>query len=166
MIIDQRRAHIKVLYERYLKIVEKGKSFTQKQMFPVQIEPEASDCVLLDDMLDNLKDLGLELEKKGNNIYSITGLPSDIRGVNPASLIETLLENYKNTGEEVKLSFTDKIALSLAKASAINYGRVLESEEMQSLFDRLFASHTPTYTPDGKLIVKIIEIDEIENKFS
>ena len=165
MIIDQRRAHIRILFDRYTEIQKEGKGYSQKQMFPVDIQPGTEDSAILDELMPELNELGFILNKNDNSTYSITGIPADIKDSNPGSLLESLLEDYKETGDKLKLSSRDKVALALSRASAINYGKILENEEMENIFNDLFSCDSPTYTPDGRLIVMILGLEEIEQRF-
>ncbi len=164
MIIDQRRAHIRVLFENFKNKLENNKGFSQKVMFPVYFEPDAETALLLDEIMQHIVTIGFEITKTENGSYEINGTPADISNHDPKILIEQILENYKHTGVELKLKLYDKIAYSLAKASAITYGKTLSSEEMSELFDSLFACKIPSYTPSGKLILSIITLSEITNR--
>ena len=165
MIIDQRRAHIRILFERYKNLQNSGQGFSQRQMFPIQFDVNPHDNIIITELMPELRNIGFELEKKNDNSYAILGIPADIDIYDPGKLIDSLIQHYKNTGDEIRISERDKIALSLSKAYAIEYGKVMSNEEMNELFNGLFSCETPTYTPDGKLIIKIIDIDEIEEKF-
>jgi DNA mismatch repair protein MutL len=76
-----------------------------------------------------------------------------------------LVQNVSNTEVEAQISIQEKMALSLAEASALKSGQVLTSTEMSDLIDRLFACSDSNYTPNGKLIMTIIGLDEIGRRF-
>ena len=164
MIIDQRRAHIRVLFENFKNNLDNNRGLSQKVMFPVYFEPDASKAVLLDEIIEHIVKIGFEIKKTEEGSYEINGTPADIANHDPKVLIEQILDNYRQTGSELKLDLYDKIAYSLAKASAITYGKVLSVEEMSELFDSLFACKTPSYTPSGKLILSIVTLSEITDR--
>jgi len=161
MIIDQRRAHIRVLYESYKNILEKNIGFSQKVMFPVYFEPDTKNAEIFAEILPHIIKIGFEIAKTEEGNYEINAVPSDIINHDPKLLIEQILENYNRTGSEIKFEIQDKIAYSLASASAINYGKSLSTLEMSELFDNLFACKTPAYTPNGKLVLNIVTLAEI-----
>jgi DNA mismatch repair protein MutL len=111
-----------------------------------------------------VKKIGIEIRLKSSNTIEVKGIPAESDITNPLMVIESLLEQYadnKDFGE----SLMERIALSLARATAIQYGRVLEHEEMRELLDRLFACSAPNYTPDGQKVVSFIKTEEIEKLF-
>jgi DNA mismatch repair protein MutL len=80
-------------------------------------------------------------------------------------MIEKLLEEYKNSPVDAKGKVREQVALSLAKAASLNYGAELKTEEMNHLIDNLFACETPNYSPEGKPVLSIISLDDLEKTF-
>ncbi|MBI5219688.1 MAG: DNA mismatch repair endonuclease MutL [Bacteroidia bacterium] len=165
MAIDQKRAYERILYERFLSALENSQGIVQKILFPKIIELQAADASLLKEILPDLNRLGFEINELGKNTFSVNGTPSDIGSYDANKIIEGLIENYKNSQVDIKITAREKIALSLAKVSAVNYSKPLANEEMQALFDSLFACSVPNYTPDGKLIISIFSNEEFEKRF-
>lgn len=164
MIIDQKRAHERILFENYIQSLAKNVPMAQKTLFPDTVEMDASDHNILMEILDDICAIGFDISDFGNNTIIINGCPSDIPNPNPKELIEILIEKYKSTEGDIKVNAKEKIAGSLAMASAINYGTPLTLEEMQEIVDQLFACEEPNYSPSGKKVISIITIDEFENK--
>ncbi|MCF8371596.1 MAG: DNA mismatch repair endonuclease MutL [Bacteroidales bacterium] len=162
MVIDQRRAHERVLYERFLFQLNNKKGISQKSLFAEAIALDASEALLLEEIMPMLTDLGFEIEKTGELHYDIHGCPSDINIQQAPGMLEKILELYRESESELKVDGRDKIALAMAKASAIGYGKVLGNEEMQQLIDSLFACSVPNYTSDGKPVLTILELGQIE----
>jgi DNA mismatch repair protein MutL len=165
MIIDQKRAHERILYEKFLKTIKSGTFIAQQQLYPVSIELSASDYLLVKELTVELANFGFDIRDFGTNSILISGCPVDTVHADTAKMIESLISEYKSSGSEFKESPQEKIAGNLARSSAINYGRVLSREEMQEIIDKLFACGIPNYSPDGKAIITIIGDDEIEKKF-
>ncbi|MGC9469948.1 MAG: DNA mismatch repair endonuclease MutL [Bacteroidales bacterium] len=165
MIIDQKRAHERILYETFLNNLEQSVQVSQKNLFPVTLELEAGDHTLLMEMHESLKRLGFEIRDLGHGNILVEGVPEYARHVDLKPFIEHLLESYKNTGRDTEAGPHEKIARSLAAASAIPYGKPLTQEEMQHLIDSLFACQSPNHTPGGKTIVFILPVHEIEKWF-
>jgi len=164
MVIHQHRAHVRILYEHFLKTGQSRSGIIQRQLYPEKMELNNSDYNLLKELREDLKKVGIELELMENNQLQVSGIPAGAEVKSPRELIASLLESYsddKDFGEDLK----DALALSLAKATAIRSGRVLEQQEMRELVDKLFASEAPNYTPEGNKIVAFIKTGELEKLF-
>jgi len=83
----------------------------------------------------------------------------------PEIIIEKLLEEYKTSPVDARKKAKEQVALSLSKASALNYGVELKTEEIEHLIDNLFACETPNYSPDGKKVLTIVPIEDIGKMF-
>lgn len=162
MVIDQKRAHERILFEQFLQVLKSNEVASQQQLFPHTFELNASDAALLVSILDDLKALGFDVREFGNNSFIINGTPGMLNTNSPQEVIESLLEEYKQTVPDVKEKAREKVAISLAKASAINYGQVLQTDEINELIDNLFACQTPNYSPTGKKILSILPLDDFE----
>ncbi|MFA8434052.1 MAG: DNA mismatch repair endonuclease MutL [Marinifilaceae bacterium] len=165
MIIDQRKAHERILFEKFINSLETNQGVAQQTLFPQTIELNASDYTLLQVIIDDVKALGFDIREFGKKTFVINGTPADIQNSDPRELLENLLENYKSNQIDVKLKVRENLAQSLAKASAVNYGKSLSNEEMSSIIDQLFACKTPNFTPDGKPIISVLETQELEKRF-
>ena len=108
---------------------------------------DAGDHSIIMEILEDICAIGFDISDFGNNTIIINGCPSDIRNPNPRELIETLIEHYKSTQEDVKVNAKENVARALAIASAINHGTSLTAEEMQVIVDQLFACEEPNYSP-------------------
>ncbi|MEG1684462.1 MAG: DNA mismatch repair endonuclease MutL [Bacteroides sp.] len=165
MIIDQQRAHIRVLFDQYIAQIACKQRTSQGVLFPEILQLPASEIAILQNIMDELSAIGFELTNLGGGSYAINGIPSGIEGLNPADLIRDMIHTAMEKGNDVKEEVQNILALTLAKAAAIAYGQVLSNEEMVKLVDSLFACSMPNYTPDGKLVLSVIAEDEIEKKF-
>ena len=165
MVIDQTRAHIRVLYDNYLSQIERHQGTSQGVLFPEIIQFPASEAVILDSISEDLSAIGFELSNLGGGSYAINGVPSDIEGLEPSTLLRNLVNTAKDKGTDVKNEIHHDLALTMAKAAAIVPGQVLNVEEMDGLVDSLFSCPTPNYTPDGKIILSVISEEEIEKMF-
>lgn len=165
MMIDQHRAHVRVLFEQYLQQITQKQGVSQGVLFPEIIQLPASEAVVLQDIMDDLMAIGFDLSDIGGGSYAINGIPSGIEGLNPVNLIHDMLHSAMEKGKDVKEEIHNTLALTLAKAAAIVYGQVLTNEEMVNLVDSLFACPTPNFTPDGKTVLTVISEDEIERLF-
>lgn len=166
MIIDQHRAHIRVLYERYRKQMEGKSGQSQGLLFPEVLQLPPSEGVLLEHLLDDMYALGFDLSVLGNGSFSINAIPSGTEGLNPVEVVRNIVSSSVEKGNSVEEDVQHFIALSLARSSAIVQGQVLSNEEMESLVDDLFVCTNPNHTPDGKVIVAILEQGELDRLFN
>lgn len=165
MIIDQRRAHERILYEKFIKTIQSGSIVAQQQLYPVSIELSPPDYLLIKELGGELAAFGFDIRDFGPNTILVSGCPADTIHADPARMIENLIAEHKTSGSTLQETAREKISRNLARSSAIQYGKTLSREEMQELIDRLFACGMPNYSPDGKAVISIISNDEIEKKF-
>lgn len=165
MIIDQHRAHVRILYDKYMDQIQKHVGLSQRMLFPDMIHFSPSEVPVLEEIMDDLTSLGFELSPLGGGTYSINGVPADIEGLNPEQLITNIVHSAIEKGCKVKEEVQSMIALSMARASAIVAGQVLSNDEMNALVDGLFSAPAPNYTPDGKTVLALMNDDDIEKLF-
>ena len=165
MIIDQHRAHVRILYDKYMDQIQKHVGLSQRMLFPDMIHFSPSEVPVLEEIMDDLTSLGFELSSLGGGTYSINGVPADIEGLNPEQLITNIVHSAIEKGCKVKEEVQSMIALSMARASAIVAGQVLSNDEMNALVDGLFSAPSPNYTPDGKTVLALMNDDDIEKLF-
>ncbi len=162
MVIDQKRAHERILYERLLQVLENNEVASQQQLFPETFELNASDATLLTSILPDLRALGFDIRDFGKNSFIINGTPGVLNTSSPIEIIEILLEEFKNSPVNLKDKAREAVAISLAQASAIPYGQNLKPDEINELIDNLFACQTPNFSPTGKKILSIMPLDDFE----
>lgn len=165
MLIDQHRAHVRILYDRFMEQIAHRHGVSQGVLFPEMLQLPHSESVVLNSIMDDLSAVGFELSDLGNGCFAINGIPSELAGANPVDLVYNMVHAAMEKGSDVKDEVRSLLALMLAKASAIVRGQSLSQEEMSALVDDLFACHTPNYTPDGKTILVTLQENEIERMF-
>ncbi|MBQ8442988.1 MAG: DNA mismatch repair endonuclease MutL [Bacteroides sp.] len=165
MLIDQQRAHIRILYDRYLSQIASRQGASQGMLFPDIVQFSASEIPVLESILEDLSYLGFELTDLGGGSYAINGVPAGIEGLRPTELVQNMVHTAMEKGCKVKEEVQGMLALSLAKAAAIVAGQVLSNEEMNNLVDNLLTSSSPNYTPDGKTALVVLKEEEIEKLF-
>ena len=165
MVIDQKRAHERILFEQFMEVLRSESVASQQQLFPQTIELNAGDAELLKNILDDLLALGFDIREFGKNTFIINGTPGVLDVASPEIIVEKLLEEYKNSPVDAKAKAKEQVAISLAKTSALDYGTELKQEEIDHLIDHLFACATPNFSPEGKKVLTIIPLEEIEKSF-
>lgn len=166
MVIDQKRAHERILFERFLEILKSESVASQQQLFPQTIELNPADTEILKNMLEDLLSMGFDIREFGKNTFIINGTPGVLDISSPEAIVEKLLEEFKNSPVDAKVKIKEKIAISLAKASALDYGTELTQEQIDQLIDNLFACATPNFSPDGKRVLTIFPTADIEKSFN
>lgn len=165
LVVDQQRAHERVLYEHYLLTKSESAGPSQQLLFPEQIELSANDFALVKGLMPEFKQLGFDIEVFGKNSIVINGSPADMQDFNLLELVEGILETYKLNTIDAKLDKHDNLCRALAKNMSIKYGKVLEEEEMKQLLQSLMQCENPMYTASGKGVMMQLPYGDIEKYF-
>lgn len=165
MVIDQHRAHTRILYNRYKAQLNGQPSSSQGLLFPELVQFPMSDAPLLEEIQDELHALGFEMSSLGGGSYSVQGMPAGFEGVDPRRLLDDIVETLKVSGQHMEDELHHRMALAMARDAAIPVGGVLTQPEMENLVDELFQQDEPNYTPDGKVIVAIFPHEALEKLF-
>ncbi len=165
IIIDQQRAHEKILYERFIKALNEKKHASQQLLFPESIEFSTEDSILMQELQNEFSDLGFDISEFGKNTFVVNAVPVEITESSVENLIEKLLEQFKLNQSELKLDKRESIARSLSFNMSIKRGKVLQREEMQNIIDELFACAIPSNLPNGKPIIVMYGMDELDKRF-
>ena len=160
-LIDQHRAHIRILYERYQQQLLQHKSASQKLLFPETLTLSPSEGVILNQILPQLKDIGFDInnDEKGN--FILTGVPIQTEGIAPTALINSILADALTGQANAADTMGHTISLAMARKVALPYGQLLNTQEMSTLLEQLFNSSTPNLTPDGTLIMTILNPEKL-----
>ncbi|MDB4538836.1 MAG: DNA mismatch repair endonuclease MutL [Saprospiraceae bacterium] len=165
ILVDQQAAHERILYERYLSMLNEKEAMTQKELFPRNITLNPADAEILKDLLPQINLLGFDIQEFGKEAFVIHGVPADLKfSQDEQKVIEQLLEQYK-TNRDLDLNISENVARAMARSSAIKKGQSLTQEEMRGLVDQLFACAMPFASPIGKKCFVTFELEELANKF-
>lgn len=165
MLIDQKRAHERVLFDKYMETLSAHRVAGQKCLFPEVLELSAADFVLIGDLLPDLEFLGFELTVFGKNCYAIQATPPDLSYNHAKEVLLDLIEHYKNTEGSIREKMQERVVLALAKSAAIAYNTSLTCEEMAGIVEQLFACKQQQFTADGKIIVHILKYEDVNSWF-
>jgi len=165
IIVDQNRAHERILYENYQQALSKKGIVSQQQLFPQTVELSVADYELVQDIMPEIRTLGFEIEDFGKNTLVVRGIPADVKTSGEQVVIESLLEQYKHFQSTLKLDKEDQVAISLARYAAIKSGESLSTDEMTGLIDQLFACQEPYQSPDGKLTLINLTLEDLKEQF-
>ena len=165
VLVDQQRAHERIVYERSMRSLQNGLGLSQQQLFPGTIELSVGDNVLVRDLLPDLRALGFDLEPMSGSTFAVNGMPAEAADEDPAALLETLLEQVKHERGTLRNERHHALARSMAQGVAQRSVKVLGSAEMHDLIDRLFACEQPYHTPGGKPVIVPFGLDELNERF-
>ena len=164
MMVDQRRAHIRILYERYMKQMQEHTAATQGLLFPELLELSPSDAALLTGILDDIKALGFDISPLGGGSFSIVGTPSGQS--NPVAVVQQMVESVKQQDGAHADALHHQLALVLARSNAIEVGEVLTPVQMETLIGDLFQCEIQNLSPSGKTILTILQQEAIDKLFN
>ena len=165
LMIDQHRAHVRILFESFLQQMLVRKVSTQQVLFPETLELHQDDALYFEQILDDLNAAGFDFNMDDRELVQVTGVPAQLGTESVVALLKTLIEKARTTALNSATEVSENIALALAEASSIKSGQSLTNEEMSDLINRLFACENPNHTPDGKTTMVIFSQDEIMAKF-
>lgn len=164
MIVDQRRAHIRILYERYLAQMKEHDAATQGLLFPELLELSPSDAALLSSMLDDVRSLGFDIVPLGGSTFSIVGTPSG--QINPLAVVQQMIETVKMQDSVGSDALHHRLALVLAQHNAIEVGEVLTPVQMETLIGDLFSCDNPNLSPNGQSVLTILRQEAMDKMFN
>ena len=162
LVIDQHRAHFRILYDQYKRQMEEHKGVTQGLLFPQLLQLPSSESTLFESILSDLMAVGFDISPLGGGSYSILGIPAGTEGLDPITMLQSLVDDAKNGQVQVKEQVDHLIAASLSRRAAIPVGQLLDDKEMVDLLEKLFRSSNSNFTPDGATIMANISNDFIE----
>lgn len=165
MLIDQHKAHSRILYEKYLANIKNKRGVSQKLLFPETLQLNELDTLLLEELMEALFFLGFEIDKLGPRDFVINGVPSELKGQHPEVLLENIISSATDGGRDFKEKLDEELAALLAGNTAIQEGQKLSVQEMEDLVNQLFACVLPNYAPKGGKVLTIIQTDELEGLF-
>lgn len=165
MIVDQYRAHTRILYEGYIEQMQKRRPSLQKPLFPDTIHFSASDKVVVEAVMPELQNIGFELTPNEEGDYTITAVPSGLDGLDYVALVQDLVASAREKTTSAIDDINHSIALELARNAAVTYGQVLTNAEMENIVNSLFACSNFSYTPDGKKILTMLRQTDLEQLF-
>ena len=163
MIVDQHRAHVRILYDKYLEQMKNKDVPSQKILFPESIHLSATEDVTFNKIEPEMVKLGFEITALGGGSYAINAIPSGIEGLKVVELVHDIIVSAQERAGDITEETNRSLALTLARNASIPFGQVLSNDEMENIFNSLFASSNPNYTPDGKNILCILKQSEIEH---
>ena len=165
LIFNHKFCQQRILYEKYKTSNINKYTNTQQNLFPQYIEFNESDFKIIQDIFDDIKSIGFNIDYFGKSSIVINGIPSGLDDINEKEIIDDFIEKVKNNNSDLKSDKRDIILKSFSKKARIINNKKLSVIEMNLIIDRLFACEKPKYSPDGKQNFIELGIDKVENLF-
>jgi len=166
LVIDQHRAHTRVLYEELLKNITVSSAVSQQLLFPLKLQFNSHEVEMLKEIKDSLEQTGFVFSEMNRNEVEISGIPTLISESEIEILLEQLIADFEKDVPDNGFSQTDLLAKSLANSMAVRSGTLLNSTEQQHIVNRLFACKEPALSPFNKTVFTTLSVDELDKKFA
>ena len=165
VVIDQSRAHQRVLYEKFLRNSTIKEAVSQQLLFPLSLSFSKTDMAILKDIQNNLTAIGFAFEEIRGESFQITGGPLMVAESEAGMVLDQLISDYQLEVDENSFSQADILSKTLAKTLSVKTGEVLDNESQIALVNDLFACKESRVSPFNKPIFVTITEDEIDKKF-
>jgi DNA mismatch repair protein MutL len=166
LIIDQRAAHERVLFESLMKDLAAQHTATQKLLWPETLQCNIADAVVLRELIPNLQNLGFDIAEFGHDSFIIHGIPAIMTDlITPQQAIDDILDRFKEGYQMMEMKPVEKIAFSLASNLSRRRGETMTTEEMQLLIEQLMSSDNPYNSPSGRKTFITFGKEEILKRF-
>ena len=165
MLIDQHRAHVRILYDRFMARFADKPSVTQRLLFPQRLTLPPSEAVAFEKMMQDLQSVGFEVSSLGGGDFSVLGTPAGTEGLDASELLQDILQETLDGKSDAADGIRHRIDLTIARRAAMPVGEYLSGAEMSALVDQLFSTGTPNFTPDGQTVLVILAVENIEKLF-
>jgi DNA mismatch repair protein MutL len=165
MMIDQHAAHERVLYEKAIKAMNKVFAYSQNLLFPVRFQLSSSEVSIVQELADDLNNLGYDIKLLDNGQIELNGVPSDIRSGDEESSLREIIEQYQENNSYSHTDKRDYLAATFSCKAAIKTGHYLNNQEIKHLLEELFACKTPYVCPHGRPIIIEFSLQEFDKRF-
>jgi len=165
VVINQSRAHQRILYENFMSNMGKAVASSQQLLFPLKIYCAPYEVVLLKEIRASLHQMGFDFEEMKEDHVVLSGLPINVAESEAQIVLDDLIMNFQEGIPETNYIQTEKIAKTLAKSLAVKSGTVLSESEQEGIVNALFGCKEPTISPFMKTTFVEMKVDDIERKF-
>ena len=165
VLVNQHRAHVAILHARFIDQIRLTQGAMQQLLFPEVLSLSPEDMVLLEQIVDDLRTIGFDIEQLSPDSYSIQGVPAQLINQSPIPILQHILSQVRERGADTPTEWREQIARTMAESAAIPYGKTLTETEMRDMMQRLIALPQYRRTPEGKIILSLLSDDEISKRF-
>lgn len=165
MIIDQHRAHVRILFERYKTQLKNGEVVSQGLLFPEMFQLSTSDAASFQNLKEDLTSLGFDISDMGHGAVAVQSVPAGLENMDYEKLLVDMIAASGENGTESGDSQREKMAQSMAEKAAIKNGKILTTDEMNEIIRCLKSCEMPSRTPDGKTVYIIQYPEALDRMF-
>ena len=166
LVIDQNRAHERILYEEFLRKTTVNEAVSQQLLFPLKLKFSKSDNTILKDLQLALETTGFVFSSFTDENIELTGVPVGVKESEVYIVFEQLIHDIEHEVPDVNFSVSDLLSKSLAKSLAIKNGKKLEREEQEHILNTLFSCKEPSISPSNKTVFTTLKVEELDKKFN
>ena len=166
VIVDQHRAHQRVLYEQFLRNMTVHHASSQQLLFPLSLYFSISEMQLITELQTSLVNTGFVFEETNVDNLVISGIPVNVSESEVAQVLEQLVSDLQDGIPESSFSQNDTIAKSMARSLAIKTGKYLTEKEQENIVNGLFACKEPNVSPFQKPTFITMRVEDLDKKFA
>lgn len=166
LVIDQNRAHERILYEEFLRKTTVNEAVSQQLLFPLELKFSNADNTILKDLQQALETTGFVFSTFTDESIELTGVPVGVKESEVHIVFEQLIHDIEHEVPDVNFSVSDLLSKSLAKSLAIKNGKKLEREEQEHIVNTLFSCKEPSISPANKTVFTTLKVEELDKKFN
>ena len=165
LIVNQNRAHQRILYEDFLKNMTVKGATSQQLLFPLELHFSKQDISIINQLKDDLEYIGFVFSNIEGEYIHIIGVPVGVQESEVSIILEQLISDVEHEVPDSNFSATDLLAKSMAKSLSIKTGQFLQKEEQEHLVNKLFACKAPNMSPTNRITFVTMSVDELDKKF-
>jgi len=165
LLIDQHRAHQRILYENFLQHLTVKEAVSQQLLFPIQLYFSPLELEIIKQLKEDLEHTGFVFSNVTESSVEITGIPTNVPEADVSVILEQLISDIENEVPDANFSATDLLAKSMAKSLAVKTGQSLSQQEQEHLVNSLFACKEPNVSPSNRVTFITMTVDELDKKF-
>ncbi|WP_223551693.1 DNA mismatch repair endonuclease MutL [Aestuariivivens sp. NBU2969] len=165
LVIDQYRAHQRILYEDFLQNITVKQGVSQQLLFALKLHFSVQEIEIIKPLKDDLEHMGFMFSSIEKESVEITGVPLGVSESEVSIILEQLISDVQNEVPDANFSTTDLLAKSMAKSLAIKTGQTLKKDEQEHIVNKLFACKEPNVSPTNRLTFITVGVDELDKKF-
>lgn len=166
VIIDQKRAHQRILYEQFLTSITMHNAASQQLLFPLVLHYTPSELELIREMKEALENTGFVFAEINHDHIVVSGLPVNVTESEVSILIEELVNDLQQEIPDTSFSQSDSIAKSMARSLAVKTGTLLTEREQETMVNSLFACKEPDVSPFNKPTFITMSVEDLDKRFA
>ncbi|WP_116789250.1 DNA mismatch repair endonuclease MutL [Flavobacterium psychrotrophum] len=166
VIIDQKRAHQRILYEQFLRNITVQQAASQQLLFPLVLHYNPGELALITEMKEALENTGFVFAEINRDHLVVSGLPVNVAESEVSILLEELINDLQQEVPDSSFSQSDRIAKSMARSLAVRTGTLLTEKEQENMVNALFACKEPDVSPFNKPTFITMRVEDIDKRFA